>query len=110
MTTVFAVCLGLAGCDAAANAAAGAGAYVEKTAEKIGQKTDDASITLAVKSALYDVDEELAKQVKVSTGNGVVSLVGAVPTAGARARAEQIAAGVKGVVRVINGIDVGPAR
>lgn len=110
MTATIAACLGQAGCDAAANAAAGAGAYVERTADKIGQKTDDASITLAVKSALYNADEPLARQVRVSTGNGVVSLVGTVPSAEAKARAEQIAAGQKGVIRVINGLDVGPGR
>lgn len=108
MTAALAVCFGIAGCNAAANAAAGAGAYVEKTAEKIGQKTDDASITLAVKGALLRADEKLGKQVKVSTGNGIVSLVGNVPTPEDRMRAEQIAGTVNGVVRVINALEVGP--
>lgn len=110
MTAAILLGLGLAGCEAATNAAAGAGAYMEKTAEKIGQKTDDASITIAVKGALLKADERLGKSVKVSTGNGVVSLVGAVPTPEDRARAEQIAGTVTGVVRVINAIDVVPAR
>src|SRR4051794_24141053 len=100
-TAVILVSLALAGCNAAQNAAAGAGAYMEKTAEKIGQKTekaaekigqttDDASITVAVKGELLRADERLGKLVKVSTGNGIVSLAGAVPTAEDKARAEEI--------------------
>jgi hyperosmotically inducible protein len=109
-TAAMAACLGLAGCEAASNAAAGAGVYIDKTAEKIEHTTDDAALTIAVKAALLKADERLAKQVKVSTGNGVVSLVGAVPTPEDRARVEQIAGGVRGVVRVINALDVVPLR
>ncbi len=97
-----------AGCDTATNAANGAGAFVERTAEKIEQKTSDASISLAVKGALVDNDDMLGRQVKVGTFNGVVSLSGTVPTAEAKARAEQLASQAKGVVRIINAIDVGP--
>jgi len=104
----MAVCLGLAACEAASNAAAGVGAYAEKTANKIGQTTDDASITIAVKGALFEADEKLAKRVHVSTGNGIVSLAGAVGTPEDKARAEQVAGKVKGVVRVINALDVVP--
>lgn len=106
----LAACLALAGCEAASNAAAGAGAYLDKTAEKIGQKTDDATITIAVKGALLKADDKLAGKVKVSTGNGVVSLVGAVATPEEKMRAEQIAGTVQGVTRVINAIDVVPQR
>jgi osmotically-inducible protein OsmY len=102
--------LPLAGCEAATNAANGAGAFVEQTAKKIEQKTDDAAITLAVKGALVEADEKLAKEVQVGSLKGVVSLAGTVPTADAKARAEQIALGVKGVVRVLNGLDVGAPR
>ncbi len=107
---MIAACLGLAGCAAAENAAAGVGAYAEKTAQKIEQKTDDASITIAVKGALLDADEKLAKDVKVSTGSGIVSLVGTVRTPADKMRAEQIAGTVKGVVRVINALDVVPPQ
>jgi hyperosmotically inducible protein len=103
-----ALAIGLAGCDAASNAAAGVGAYAEKTANKIEQGTDDAGITIAVKGALLEADEKLAKRVKVSTGNGIVSLVGTVATPEDKVRAEQIAGRVKGVVRVINALDVVP--
>lgn len=110
MTAAILASLGAGGCEAANNAATGAGAFVEKTAEKIGQKTDDASITMAVKGKLFEADEKLASRVKVSTGNGVVSLVGAVPAAEDKVRAEQIAGTVRGVVRVINAIDVVPQQ
>lgn len=109
-TALIAACLALAGCEAASNAAAGAGAYLDKTAEKIGQTTDDASITVAVKGALLKADDKLAAKVHVSTGNGIVSLVGTVQTPEDKMRAEQIAGSVKGVVRVINSLDVGPPR
>lgn len=108
-TAVMTASLGLMGCESASNAAATAGAYIDKTAEKVGQKADDASITLAVKTALMKADDKLGKSVKVSTGSGIVSLTGTVPTADAKARAEQIAAAQSGVMRVINAIDVGAA-
>lgn len=107
-TAAMIACLGLLGCDAASNAAAGAGAYIDKTAEKIGQTTDDASITIAMKGALLKADEKLAKSVKVSTGNGIVSLAGTAPTAAAKAKAEEIAGAQKGVMRVINAIEIAP--
>jgi osmotically-inducible protein OsmY len=106
---LFAV-LPLAGCEAATNAANGAGAMIERTAEKIEQKTDDAAITLAVKGALVKADDMLGRQVKVGTLKGRVSLSGTVPTAADKARAEQIALGVKGVSEVLNALDVGPAN
>ena len=104
------IALLLAGCDAATNAANGAGAIVEKTAETDRQKTNDAAITLAVKGALIDADDVLGRQVKVGSLDGVVSLSGVVPTPEDKARAEQIALEAKGVVRVVNALDVGPAR
>jgi hyperosmotically inducible protein len=107
---LFLALLPTAGCEAATNAANGAGAIVEKTAEKIGQKTSDAALDLAVKGALIKADDVLGRQVKVGSLDGVVSLSGVVPTAEAKARAEQITLGVKGVVKVMNALDVGPTR
>jgi osmotically-inducible protein OsmY len=100
--------LSAAGCEAATNAANGAGAFVEKTAVNIEQKTSDASITLAVKGSLVQSDDMLGRQVKVGTANGIVSLWGTVPNAESKARAEQLATQARGVVRVINAIEVGP--
>jgi osmotically-inducible protein OsmY len=102
--------LPLAGCEAANNAAKGADAYLEKVGEKIGQGTEDAAITVAVKGALLKADEMLAKQVKVGSLKGRVSLSGTVPTAADKAKAEQIALTVKGVESVLNALDVGPVN
>lgn len=99
-----------AGCEAATNAASGAGAFAEKAAAKIEQKTGDAALTLAVKGALVKADDKLGRDVKVGALDGVVSLSGVVATPEAKARAEEITLGVKGVVRVMNAIDVGPPR
>jgi osmotically-inducible protein OsmY len=100
----------LTGCEAASNAATGAGAFVEKTAQKIEQGTDDTALTLAVKGALFKADEKLERAVHVGAFKNSVSLSGVVPTAEDKARAEQIAMSVKGVERVVNGLDVGVAR
>ncbi len=96
----------LLGCEATTNAAHGAEAFVDKTAQKIAQNTDDAALTLAVKGALYKADTNLERAVKVGSLKGRVSLSGTVPTAADKARAEQIARSVKDVTDVLNAIDV----
>src|SRR5271165_5517420 len=98
----------LAGCEATTNALHGTEAILEKTGEKIAQKTDDEALSLAVKGALVKADDKLGWQVKVGSLGGVVSLSGKVPTPEAKAQAEDIASKVKGVTRVMNAIDVGP--
>jgi osmotically-inducible protein OsmY len=108
LAAVLLAVLPLAGCEAATNAANGAGAMIERTAEKIEQKTDDAALTLAVKGALVKADDKLGRQVKVGSLKGRVSLSGTVATAADKARAEQIAVGVKGVSEVLNALEVGP--
>jgi hyperosmotically inducible protein len=102
------IALLLCGCDAASNAAHGVGAYAEKTANTIGEKTTDASITLAVKGALVDADTKLGQRVKVTTNQGVVDLRGVVGTPEDKARAEEIAKKAKGVVSVTNEIEIVP--
>jgi osmotically-inducible protein OsmY len=100
----------LLGCEAAHNAAAGAGAFVEKTAQDVEQGTDDTALTLAVKGALFKADENLAHAVHVGSFKNRVSLSGTVPTAEDKARAEQIVMGVKGVEKVVNALDVGVVK
>lgn len=103
--------LPVAGCEAATNAASGVAAFADKTAEKIERKTDDTATTIAVKGALLKADEKLANQVHVGTANGgIVSLWGTVPSPDKKAQAEQIAMSVKGVVRVVNAIEIGPTN
>jgi hyperosmotically inducible protein len=98
------------GCEAASNAAQGAGAFVEKTAQNIEQKTTDASIIVAVKGSLVKENESLGRTVSVGCLNGVVSLAGTAPTPEAKARAEEVALKVRGVTRVLNSIDVVPPK
>ncbi len=109
MGAVIGLCLGLQGCEAATNAAANVDAFAQKTAQNIEVGTDDTAITIAVKAQLIKLDEPLSRSVSVSTGKGIVSLTGTAPTADEKAKAEQIAGAVRGVVRVINSIDVVPA-
>src|SRR3954451_1226513 len=108
--TAMGLCFTVCGCEAASNAAQGAGAFVEKTAERIEQKTSDASIIVAVKGSLVKENEALGRTVSVGSLNGVVSLAGTAPTPEARARAEEVALKVKGVTRVLNSIDVVPPK
>jgi hyperosmotically inducible periplasmic protein len=98
----------LAGCDAATNVVNGTDAILEKTAEKVAQKTDDEALSLAVKGALVKADDKLGWHVKVGALGGVVSLSGKVPTPEDKARAEDVASKVKGVTKVLNAIDVEP--
>jgi hyperosmotically inducible protein len=102
------IALLLAGCDAATNTANGVGAFAEKTAQNIGEKTTDATISLAVKGALVDADTKLGQRVKVTTVQGVVTLSGVVGTPEDKARAEEIAKKAKGVQSVVNNIEIVP--
>lgn len=68
--------------------------------------TDDAAITMSVSSALAKDPELNAAHIDVQTKAGTVRLAGAAPAASAKARAEQIAKGVKGVGAVDNALEV----
>jgi hyperosmotically inducible periplasmic protein len=76
------------------------------TGESAGQNIDDATITTEVKGKLTAEKASNLTSVSVATANGTVSLTGVVPTAAARARAEEIARGVKGVRGVANNLQV----
>jgi hyperosmotically inducible protein len=76
------------------------------TGESVGQNIDDATITTEVKAKLTGEKASNLTRVSVATANGNVSLTGIVPTAADRARAEEIARGVKGVQRVTNNLQV----
>lgn len=67
---------------------------------------DDAMITAAISSALARDAELSATRIDVETKAGVVSLSGPAPNAAAKARAEDIAKGVKGVSSVDNRLAV----
>ncbi len=76
------------------------------TGESAGRNVDDATITTEVKAKLAAERASNLTRVSVSTANGMVSLSGVVPTPTDRARAEEIARGVKGVTGVTNALQV----
>jgi osmotically-inducible protein OsmY len=72
------------------------------TVDALGNKAADARITSSVKAGLAAEKELSATRIDVDTQDGVVTLSGAVPTASAKARANEIARGVKDVKSVNN--------
>jgi osmotically-inducible protein OsmY len=102
LTAALGLALSLAGCEAASNAAAGAGVFAEQTIDR----AKDASIKLAIKAALTDDPGVQAKAVEIYVVEGVVTLRGAQPTLEARARAETDAWKARGVMKVVNEIQV----
>jgi osmotically-inducible protein OsmY len=72
------------------------------TVDGLGNKAADARITSSVKAGLAAEKELSATRIDVDTQDGVVTLSGAVPTASAKARANEIARGVKDVKSVNN--------
>jgi hyperosmotically inducible periplasmic protein len=67
---------------------------------------DDAAITTKVNAGLAADKDLSAVKIDVDTKDGVVTLTGPAPTAGARERATEIARGVKGVSSVNNQLTV----
>ena len=83
-------------------AAAEAKDKMSSAADKAGNKADDARISSSVKAGLAAEKEVSAARIDVDTQDGVVTLSGNVPTAAAKARANEIAHGVKDVKSVNN--------
>lgn len=80
--------------------------HVKEAAADAKETAGEAWITTRV-TALLAADEDITlRDIDVDTDQGVVKLVGRVPNEAARARAIELAAGVKGVKRV----DVGALR
>lgn len=103
----------------AEEAAKSAGARIEEGAAKMGQATTnaagnamdavgDAATTAEIKAALVKDSELSALQINVDTKGGAVTLNGTAPSDSAKARAEEIAKAVKGVVAVNNMLTVQP--
>ena len=105
-----------AGTDAKRNAndaTASAGAAARSTADDTKamgaaavDKVDDAAITAKVNAGLASDKDLSAIKIDVDTQNGVVTLSGPAPSATAKARASEIARGVKGVSSVNNQLTV----
>ena len=94
-------------------AASNAGARIEEGAARVGDATSnaansvmdaagEATTTAEIKAALVKDPELSALQINVDTKGGTVTLNGTAPSDTAKARAEEIAKGVKGVASVNN--------
>ena len=84
--------------ETAAEAAGGAATAVDQMRESV----QDTNITAAVKTALAADPALSALKIEVSTGDGVVTLVGPAPDEKSRERAAVLAAAPQGVTRVEN--------
>ena len=89
MLTVFS----LAGCQA-------------MTGRTTGQNIDDSTLTGSVKTKLATDKVSSLTRIDVDSTNGVVALNGVVESAEQRARAQDLAAQVNGVKRVVNNLQV----
>ena len=74
--------------------------------ETLGQRLDDATITVRVKADLLAANSVKSGHIHVRTRAGVVSLTGTVPTAQDRDGATQVAGNVSGVSSVKNDLTV----
>jgi hyperosmotically inducible protein len=80
-----------------------------RTNETPAAQVNDMEITAKVKSKLAsDVGLSTVPDISVNSTNGVVTLSGAVDSAGTKARAETIARGVPKVVRVVDNLQLAP--
>src|SRR3984957_11959081 len=80
-----------------------------RTNETPEAQVNDMEITASVKSKLAsDVGLSTVPNIAVNSTNGVVTLSGAVDSAGTKARAEAIARSVPNVVRVVDNLQVAP--
>ncbi len=84
----------------------GVSGCVAMTGETLGQNIDDTNITAAVKTKLTAEKASNFTRIDVDTVRGVVHLGGVVANDVDRARAEQIAAQVGGVKKVVNNLQV----
>jgi len=86
------------------------GNEAKDTAQKMGNKVDDAVITTTVKTELAKDSELSALQINVDTDNGRVALHGTAPSMAAKEHATTLAAGIKGVASVDNQLTVDPTK
>jgi osmotically-inducible protein OsmY len=80
-----------------------------RTNETPAAQVNDMEITASVKSKLAsDVGLSTLPDIAVNSTNGVVTLSGAVDSAGTKAKAETIARSVPKVTRVVNNLQIAP--
>ena len=94
----FLICIGLI--------AAFLGCASTPKKESTGEYIDDSVITTKVKAALVEDPVTKAYQINVETFKGEVQLSGFVDSAQAKAKAGEVARGVKGVISVKNNLIV----
>jgi hyperosmotically inducible periplasmic protein len=80
------------------------------TGETAGQNIDDTTITTTVKGKLAAEKVGTFTRVSVNTNLGVVQLTGVVNSSAEKTQAEEVARGVGGVKRVVNNLQVQPAK
>ncbi len=78
------------------------------TGQTLGENIDDASVTAYVKAGLGGDKMVNLTRISVQTTNGIVHLAGVVTSDEEKARAEEIARGVRGVKDVVNNLQVRP--
>lgn len=98
----------VAGVFVAAALVATSGCAVTRGQETVGAYVDDATITTQIKSKFVEDKEVDAASIRVETLKGVVLLSGFAKNTTEKAKAETIAAKVKGVTSVKNEIAVQP--
>ena len=109
MALLSAIVLPTSGCIWLAVGGAGAAGYeVAKDDRTIGTKLEDAAITSSIKARLLADERINGLEVNVDTYEGVVTLHGHTETRNDRARAIEIASGVKGVRSVTSKLKVLP--
>src|SRR3569833_679813 len=77
-----------------------------KTNESTGEFIDDSAITAKIKAELLADKTTPGMSIQKETFNGRVQLCGFVNTQDQAKRAEQVAAGIKGVKAVTNNIEI----
>lgn len=92
--------------DLAGDAMLAAATVLANTAWIEAAPADDAAITASIKTRLRRDLDIVVGRIDVETRNGVVSLRGLAPDEAARERAERIALGNRGVMRVDNRLAV----
>ncbi len=81
-------------------------ACTSMTGKTLGENIDDAGITSQVKAKLAGEKISTVTRIDVDTNQGIVALNGTVTSAEMRARASEVARGVKGVRQVVNNLQV----
>ena len=88
------------------SATAAPGTSVTPSGEPSGGAADDTALTQQVKSALASEPALRSQSIEVDTQNATVTLTGAVDSAASKSRASEVAAGINGVVAVVDHLTI----